>query len=79
MPYGQRLAIQRLVDNNDAAGKHAVSFLCKHDVEDCNEDIDAAKAIVKQFYWKKKWYNDGISTLKQKSDKFLAWVQDLHN
>lgn len=34
VPYGQRLAIQRMVDDFTKAGKKAVAIVCEHKVDD---------------------------------------------
>lgn len=49
MPTGQKVALERLVDATRAANKKAVLFLCRHEIEDTEKDVDAAKAIVKSF------------------------------
>ena len=77
MPYGQRLAIERIVDAIAASGKHAVVFLCKHLVADPNEDVQAKDAIVTQTYYDGGWY-DCHDTVKNKTTKFLDYIRRNH-
>jgi hypothetical protein len=74
IPYGQKLALERNVNNNRAAGKKAVLFICEHYVDDWKCDIIAANSIVREFYYEGKWYVDGKHTLKQKCDSFIEFV-----
>lgn len=78
MPDGQRMAIERQIDDFTNSGKTAVALLCEHDIQNCNEDIDAAKTIVRKYYYNKKWYNDGKRTAKDVSDKFIYFVDNFH-
>lgn len=75
VPYGQRLALERSVDNNAAAGKKSVLFVCQHYVDDPDQDIIAANAIVKEVYYKGKYiYPMKEFTLKQLLDYFIEMV-----
>lgn len=51
MPYGQRLAFERLARD---LRKPAVILLCVHETK-ADEDIDAAAARVKAIYWRGRW------------------------
>lgn len=42
VPYGQRLAIQRMVDDFTKAGKKAVAIVCEHKVDDTDKPVVAA-------------------------------------
>lgn len=74
LPYGQKLALQRLADNNQDAGKDSVIFVCEHDVSDCKQDIIADKAVVREFYYNHKWYPDNKHTINEKIDNFIDFV-----
>ena len=74
MSLGQMLALTRNVDNNQKAGKESALFVCRHSVEDCEEDIDAAEAIVSDIYYKQQWYSDGKSTVKKRLKSFIKYV-----
>ena len=74
LPYGQRIALERLVNNIDKSGKEAVLFVCEHNVQDCTKDVVAEKAIVRKFYYKKRWYNGLGKTVKEKINSFLNFI-----
>ena len=50
VPYGQRLAIQRMVDDFTKAGKRAVAFICEHKVRDVDTPVVAAKCKIREEY-----------------------------
>ena len=75
MPFGQRTALERLVDAVNAGGKEAVVFLCSHNVANPQEDVDAAEAKVVETYYRGRWHREkGTETVKQRSDAFLEWL-----
>ena len=49
LPYGQKLALQRLCD---ALSKPAILFVVEHETDG---DIDFAKTTVREYYWKGQW------------------------
>jgi len=51
VPYGQKLAIQRMVDDFTAVGKTAMALICEHDVHDPEESVIAAKCAVREIYY----------------------------
>lgn len=59
MPEGQRLALERLVEDHK---KPAILFSCVHNTPS-SEVIDFAKIIVKKYYFKGEWYvlKDGVT------------------
>lgn len=74
LPYGQQLALVRLIDNIDKAGKEAVLFVCEHNITNCDKDVIAENAIVRSFYYKKRWYNGFGKTVKEKIISFLNFI-----
>lgn len=74
VPLGQKIALTRNADNNQKAGKKAVVMICEHNVEDYRQDVKASDAIVREFYYAGEWYKDGKSTVKQKIDSFINFV-----
>ena len=78
MPKGQKLAFERLADACQFAGKQSVVFLCKHNVDNPDADIDAASAKVAETYYCHQWHKeDGTKTVKERSDDFLRMVDML--
>lgn len=56
-PFGQKLMYERLVDDLNKIHKPAISILAEHYVDNPNVDIDAAKCVVREYYYKGKWYS----------------------
>lgn len=77
MPYGQRLALERLADDCTSAGKKAVVFLCEHHEEDARKIVDAGNAIVKSVYFGDiaRWRTDiPIKTVSEWTKSFMEYV-----
>ena len=55
LPYGQKLAYQRMIDDIEKSGKPAYLLVCSHNIE-LAKDVPAAYTYVKGIYHKKKWY-----------------------
>lgn len=68
MPYGQRLAIQRIVNDLASTGKLACAMVCTHDVDDVTQDVDAASTIVTAIYYNGEWIDGKGRTLKESTD-----------
>ena len=78
MPKGQKLLLERLADACQFAGKQSVVFLCKHNVDNPDADVDAANAKVAETYYCHQWHKeDGTKTVKERSDDFLKMVDML--
>lgn len=73
MPYGQRLALTRLVDVVQSAGKEAIVIVCEHEIP-VDKDIDAATCIVKKYYYKGTWYKGEKRTVKNVIDSFMGFA-----
>lgn len=70
--YGQRLALERLVDNI-LPPKHAIAFIGKHNDDVCF-DIDVAKCWAVEYRTSGKWKELSHITIKEAVDKFLKAV-----
>lgn len=57
VPFGQKLAIQRMVDDFTKIGKQAVAFVCEHTVRDTDKPVVAAWCKVREIYYggEKQW------------------------
>lgn len=57
VPIGQKLALQRMVDDFTKVGKSAVAFICEHTVHDANKPVVAAWCRVREIYYgkEKEW------------------------
>lgn len=51
VPYGQRLAIQRMVDDFTKAGKRAIALVAEHYDSDPRKPVTAAHCRVREFYY----------------------------
>lgn len=51
VPIGQRLALQRMVEDFTFAGKQAIAIVCEHEVDNVNQPVVAADCIVREFYY----------------------------
>ena len=50
VPKGQKYALQRLIGNAKAAGKHAIAIVVDHDVYDMDEDVYLAGLIAREVF-----------------------------
>lgn len=57
VPFGQKLALQRMVDDFTKVGKQAIVMICEHTVWDTNKPVVAAWCKVREVYYgnEKKW------------------------
>lgn len=76
MPYGQRLAFERIANDLKEARKECVVFLCVHTVEDCEKDIDGKNSTVKEIYWHGRWHSkrEEPITVGEQIDKYIEWL-----
>ena len=78
VPRGQSLAMERMIDDFTAQEKEAVLLICEHDVDNPEEDVDAAKATVRKVYYKGKWCDPkvGFTNVKTSVDQFIRHVKN---
>lgn len=57
VPVGQRVAMQRMVDDFTKIGKRAVAIVCEHHVDDVDKPVIAAYCRVREFYYggERRW------------------------
>jgi hypothetical protein len=53
LPYGQELALTRIVDAIQYSGKEAALFVCQHEDK---KDIDCANSLCSRRYYRHRWY-----------------------
>lgn len=69
LPVGQRLAIERLTDAIEKAGKPALAIVCRHTTDD---DIDVARCDVAEYRFNGMWREPTSNiTVRQLVDRFL--------
>ena len=74
IPRGQLLALMRIADDLQKSGKPTIICLCRHNVDDCSMDIQAAEIIVSDLYFDKEWHKEGNATLREMCDRFINYV-----
>lgn len=55
MPYGQRLALERLTDDLEKSGKPTLCIISSHLEHNYEKDIDTAHTQVTEYRLKKEW------------------------
>jgi hypothetical protein len=50
VPFGQKLALERLVKNAGMAGKHAIAIIGEHNVTDPSEDVFLKDLLVREVF-----------------------------
>ena len=55
IPYGQRLALERLVDDLQRVGKRSLCIIAEHNTVNTEDVIDVAKAIVSEYRVRRQW------------------------
>lgn len=74
VPTGQRLALQRMVDDAGKIQKEAIAFICEHDVHDTSQNVIAAQCRVRELYYsgEQEWRSpEKELTAKEAMDIFL--------
>lgn len=50
MPFGQKLLLERMANDLYRSGKEVVVLVAKHEEDDCDNEVDAAKCLVRELY-----------------------------
>lgn len=72
--YGERMALERMVNDFNKAGKESIAIVADHTVFDTHEDVDVADCIVREIYYGKerRWRPPKrMMTVKKLVDSFL--------
>lgn len=73
VPFGQRLALRRMVDDFTKVGKQAVVFVCEHTVHNAGKPVELAWCKVREIYYgkEKEWRCPiGNITVREAVDMF---------
>ena len=74
LPTGQRLCLERAVNDFERAGKNAVAIVAEHTVTDHHESVQLAKCSVRAAYRNGKWYQmDNEKSVKTVLDS-IEWA-----
>lgn len=71
---GERIALQRMVDDFSTAGKESIAIVADHTVFDTHEDVDVADCLVREIYHsgERKWRPPKkLITVRSALDSFL--------
>ena len=69
LPFGQRLALERVVDN---LRKPAIGIIASHD---CTGDIDVAATLVREFRYHEKWHTcNNKYTTREIAERFFRML-----
>jgi hypothetical protein len=75
MPYGQKLALERLCDFLNQAGKPTIVIVASHESD---EDIDVANTIVKKYRWNYEWKDcPGNRTTRSLIESFIKHIDKI--
>ena len=75
VPYGQRLALERLADACEAGGVRSLVIVAHHQVK-MPADINVAELPATKVRMKGKWIKPNVPhTVKSAFDSFLVWVE----
>lgn len=76
VPLGQKLALQRMVDDFTKVGKQAIVFVCEHTVRDAEKPIIMARCRVREIYYgdEKQWRApEKTMTVREALSSFLRY------
>jgi hypothetical protein len=75
LPFGQRLAYERLVDDIRKTGKPAICIIATHKTSDPLIDIDISRALVNEYRWKGQWHTiKNRKTVREFIDLFFSKI-----
>ena len=77
LPYGQRLAIERITKDVAYSGKAALALIADHYVADTDSSVDVASCNVREIYYSREraWRKPKrIMTVREITDKFLKTI-----
>lgn len=77
IPYGQKIAIQRLVKAIAESGREAIAMICRHNVENTDEDIDGANTMVDSYCYNGDWFYNTNRTVKELTDSFKKHAEEI--
>jgi len=74
LPFGQKLALERLCDACESGGKKSCLIVARHDCPQ-DENIDVSLAVVSDVRWERKWrpWRDKNDTVRDLVEKVRDW------
>lgn len=77
VPYGQKLALERMVDDLAITGKKTIAIIGDHNIHDAHERIQLKDCVVREIYYckEKEWRKTNRPmTMKQLIDSFIVKI-----
>lgn len=74
LPQGQRIALERMVNDFSHSGKMACVLLCSHCIDNCHDSIKAENTIVIGVYYNGKWTRS-YSPLGDEIERIVRWIE----
>lgn len=74
VPHGQKVALERIVQDARRAGKHAIAFVVEHNVTDPAQDVFLKDLIIREAYRSEtlRWRTPTISmTAKEATELYI--------
>lgn len=77
LPFGQQLAIERMVQDAARNGKHAIAIVAEHDVEDTQQSVYLQLCNIRCLYtsveqkWRKPKYDLNVGKFVS---EYLSWL-----
>lgn len=77
LPNGQKLAIERMINDFNKSGKNAIAMVAEHCIDNPNNEIFVGDCIIREIYNGNKWRNTKTKNMKLKecSDLFIKYLQ----
>lgn len=80
LPFGQRLALERLVNDVSTKDKKSIALIIEHYISDTNEGVPIAECYVREIYYcgEKKWRKPKYkNTSKQLINTFTNYLDKI--
>lgn len=78
MSMGQRIAIERMINDFTKVGKRALAIVIEHDQENIQKSVMVGEQLVRQVYFdtQKKWREPNyICTAKEVINNFIKYIE----
>lgn len=76
LPIGQKIALVRLVDNLQRAGKKSILYVGRHNIKNTKENVVAADVEVTDIYFNGIWHKGNGETLGERVKRVMEWVME---
>lgn len=78
LPYGQKLALQRLVIDTIKSGKKSIIVVVQHEVKDTSESVNVSECKVRCYFYNNEWvYPRKVYSTRRLIESFLKAVDNV--